>query len=482
MAGQTDFAALAGAFIDAWSDDVVEAYKTVVPILADAKFTQREMVGGVYHQPVRLTFEGGQTFTAAQATPGDSGYPYVGARSGYVPDAEVEGMQINARSRITYEAIFRSGELAEAMGAGNNRRMAVRGATKLALDGLMLATLRKLEALMLYGRAGLALVGGSGNISNVVGGTANPFDGGTSGYAIDIRVSAETWAPALWAGLEGHTFDIFSDSSGLPSTKQNTTSNSVLTSGTGQTGFVLLEVEPSVLLTGISGSSDRVLRFWHSSGTAGAPGTGVIGGWTTHATNNFHVCFESSSPTQDFVGIDRMAAYTGSGTLFGISGTNYGMWRGNSFTNVGNLKLGDLVRYLSKSIDHGAQGKLIRAVVPTELFAQFANDEAALRRYSAMTSEAENGFDSLKMYLPHKGVLEVLGHSLCKAGYAYAYVPDELIRVGSRDVSLVGNGRNKEQFVLEVAQSPAREVRVYGQFAPICATPRHMTRLTGITY
>ena len=123
-------------------------------------------------------------------------------------------------------------------------------------------------------------------------------------------------------------------------------------------------------------------------------------------------------------------------------------------------------------------------MVPTELFSQFANDESTLRRYAAATGSAESGFDTIQMYLPHKSRLEILGHALQKDGRVFCYVPEELMRVGSQDIDFVNRtGRSRtDAFAVEVQNSPASEVRLFGQFAPICATPRHMLSLTGVTY
>jgi hypothetical protein len=475
-----------GTFIDAWDDGLVEAYKNVVPILADAKFGEAQMVGGVYHVATRLTYEGGQTLAAARTQPGDNGLAYVGPRAGQSPDAQVEGMQIHGRSRVTYEALARSMQSVDA--TSPNKKKAVQAATKLVGDGLMQGTLKKAETLMLHGREGLGQLDSAVNPSNVV--ATNYTDGTivTAGFAIDVSISPATWAEAIWAAFEGHTFDLFLDASGLPTgNKLNTATNTLLTGGANQTGLVLIAINPSTPLTNGPAFSPfgRVLRLWHSSGTAGAIGTGVIGGYTTLGSglNTQHLCFESGGPTSEFVGLGLMAQ--NQGTLFNINSQTFGMYRGNLITSVGNLRLASLIRYLKTPINHGAQGTTIRAVVPTELFSQFANDEATLRRYSSITGDAENGFSSIEMYLPHKSKLEILGHALQKDGIVTAYVPTETMRVGSQDIDFVnrsGGRSRKDQLLVEVQDRPASEMRLFGQFAPIVETPRHMLKLTGVTF
>ena len=95
-----------------------------------------------------------------------------------------------------------------------------------------------------------------------------------------------------------------------------------------------------------------------------------------------------------------------------------------------------------------------------------------------------NFLDSIELYLPHKGRLEILGHALQKDGQVLCYPPEDLMRVGAQDIDFVqrnGRGR-KEDLLLEVQDRPASEVRLFGQFAPIVKTPRHMLRLTGVTF
>ena len=479
MAAVTGFSDAIGTFIDAWDSGLVEAYKNVVPVLADMPLREGQIVGGKYHVATRLTFEGGTGFAPPQVQPGDSAaYPFIGPRAGYSPDAQVEGMQIFGRSRLTYEAIARSAQ--SVSDTADNKKKAVQSATKIVMDGLLQGTLKKVESLMLHGREGLGQLDTAVDPSNVV---ATTYEG-TSGFAIDVSISAATWSEAMWAAFEGHTFDIFSNTAGLPVTKLNTTANTLLTGGGQQTGLVLIAINPATSLTNGT-ASGRVLRFWHSSGTAGTiGGTAVIGGYTVGSTGavDIHVCFESGGPTNEFVGLGLMAQ--SAGTLFNIDSAKWGMYRGNLVSNVGNLRLSTLIRYLARPIAYGAQGVSIRAVVPIELFSQFANDEATLRRYAAATGSAENGFDSIEMYLPHKSKLEILGHGLQKDGQVLCYVPSEAMRVGSQDIDFVNRGgRNrKDALLLEVQDRPASEVRLYGQFAPIVQTPRHMLRLTGVTF
>lgn len=473
------FSQIVGNFIDAWDDKIVETYANSAPLLNDAKFQTMKMVGGVYHVATRLTFEGGHTYAAARANVGEGSSVYNNPRTGYVPDAQVEAPQFHGRSRLTYEAIARSMEGVDA--SGPDGKKAVREATKVVVDGLLGGSIKKLEAEMIHGRQGWGQLDSAVNASNVVN-SVTDLDG-TAGFGQDVNISAETWSDGLWMAFEGHAFDFYDNSSGSPgTTKQNTSANTQLATS-GETGCILVAVNPATPLTNGT-ANGRALRFYHTAGSAGVVGTGYIGAGSAWllAGSAMHIFPQSASTTTEFIGLLAMAANTG--TMFNIAGGTYGMYRGNPVTSVGNLRLSDLIRYCAKPINAGAGGKKLRAVVPTELFSKFANDEATLRRYGAATGDAKNGFDSLEMYLPYKSVLEIMGHPLQKDGRALVYTVDEVMRVGSQDLDMVrrtGKGRSND-ILLEVGDRPSSELRCYAQFAPICATPRHMLSLTGITY
>ncbi len=478
----TNYTTIIGDFIDAWAGSLIEPFKQKTPLLASAKFSEGMEQGGTFHWPLRATQESGTTFAAPRTTPGESGLPYIGARSGNVPDWQIEAPQIHGRSRVTYETLARS--MQSVSGEGDDRKKAVRGASKLVMEGLMGGSVKKAEALMLHGRRGLGTVLLQSDVtaaSTVAGNeNADPFDNNAAGFIIDLQMTVASWAEAIFTQCEGGTFDLWSASAGLPSAKVNTTANTVLTSGANQTGLVLTAINPPTPLNGLASTDTRILRLFHSSGTAGGTGTGVIGGATWASLTGGFVFYESGGTATEYVSLTGMARNIG--TLFAVPSVQYSVAKGNIQDSVGNLKLADLVRYLSRPINKGVEGDTIRAVVPTELFAQFANDESTLRRYAAVTSDAKNGFRNIEMYLPMGNTLEILGHNLQKDGEVLCYPPSEVIRIGAQDFDFIKRGRSRDAFLLEVAQSPTSEMRLYAQFAPLAEVPAHMLHLSGVTY
>lgn len=478
----TNYLNTIGTFIDAWANNLIEPFKQKTPLLASASFKEGKEQGGTFHWPLRATQESGTTFAAARTTPGESGLPYVGARSGNVPDWQIEAPQIHGRSRVTYETLARSMDSASA--SEPDRKKAVRDASSIVMDGLMGGSVKKAEALMLHGRRGLGQFNATSEVvaaSTVAGNeNANPFDNNAAGFIIDVQITQPTWAEAIFIQCEGGTFDIWSSSSGAPSAKLNTTTNTVLTSGANQTGLVLTAINPPTPNTGLASTDTRILRLFHSSGTAGGTGVGVIGGAAWAALQSGFIFYESGGTATEYVSLTAMARNTG--TLFSVPGVQYSVAKGNYVDTVGNLKLADLIRYLARPINRGVEGSTMRAVVPTELFAQFANDESTLRRYNSATGDAKNGFEAIEMYLPHGNMLEILGHNLQHEGEVLCYPPKEVIRIGAQDFDFIKRGKSRDAFILEVAQSPTTEARIYAQFAPLAEVPSHMLHLSGVTF
>lgn len=486
----TGFAAVLGVFKDAWKNGIVETYAGDAPILASMPFERAQEVGGTFHVPTRLTLAGGFTFapsssSAGEVLPGAGGRTYVGSNPSIVLDAQVTGYQFLGRGRVTYEALARSAKDVNSMTP--DERKAVENAARIELEGLNLGGVKKLEALALHGQRGLGVIE---FLSDVVATTYQ----GTSGFHIDVGITSGSWIEALFLASERHGFSLFANSGGVPSGAALNTATNTIWDGVAQTGLALTAIEPSSTLSNYTGSSStRVIRLFSSSGTAGGAGVGIIGGCAYNSITGAHIGFESAgsaaSGFNEYAGLSVMASNTG--TLFNLSAATYSMWKGNLQSSVGVVKLPEIIRYASKAINAGAKGKRMRAVVPTELFAQLGNDEAALRRYDGREATGVGGMKNIECYLPMGGVLEVLGHNLQKAGEVLIYPPEETMRVGAQDLDFVlgsdgrsgaMRGMSAEKMLMEVPDLPAKEVRTYANFAPYASTPRHMTLLTGVTY
>lgn len=472
-----DYTQLAGLWKDVWGATVFDAFKFATPIISDLPLdAPASQAGGKYHQPIMATLESGITHAAQRTTPGYGSAPFIGPRAGVIPDAQIEGVQMYGRSLVTYEAMMRS--LKDVNGSEEDLKKAVKAATRQVVMGLGKAMAKRAEVLALNGNHpdGLGVIEAVGTTP-----TGSIVVDGVTGSVLDVSVSAETWAAAIFAQSEGASFDIFASGG---TSKLNTVANTALAGGStnvSQTGFILYAVNPASPISPVT-ATGRVLRFWHNSTAAGALNA------TTLAVGG-RIFYESGGPSSltsptEPNGLSYLASIgTGSpfGTsLYNIDSATYSIWGGNRVSSVGNVKLAQLIEYMAAPIDFGIMGEKVRALVPTKLFQQFATDEASLRRYNGAQKKADNGFDAIQYSMGGNNVLEVLGHPYQKGGRITCYIPSETHRVGPQDISFLR--RNGSDFSLEVAQGAASEARAMGQYNIYLDAPKHALVLEGVTY
>jgi hypothetical protein len=274
-------------------------------------------------------------------------------------------------------------------------------------------------------------------------------------------------------------------------TKTSTSANTLL--GNSETGLILVSVSPSTTRAGVNAQAYtdyRTLEFWH---TADAGGTGAL------AVDSGFV-FQGNgvgSTFQEMPGLSLMARNTG--TLFAINAETYDLWRGNILDSAGNINLAGLVDACSVLADFDCMGELVTAIVPSRYYQKVASDEAALRRYSGdyfsanlarsvQAREGEqakgqpmNGFGGRLMFqMDGDNTLELLSHPYQKQGEITVYVPSEMKRVGAQDISTASKGGSR--MVLESADAPSSEIRVFGSFVNYVECPRHTISITGVTY
>lgn len=490
---------LGGLLKDAWGSSVLDVFKFLTPVVTDAPLEEpASSVGGVFHQPVLLQYENGITHAAPGSTPGYGTTPYILPNAGATPDAEVQGSQIYSRSLVTYEAMMRT--LNSINATGDDLKKAVRGATRTVMWSAGRSLAKRAEVLAIHGSqpTGLGVIE-SISAQAASGAQSTPATiNAVAGFFIDVSIDPSEWSQGIWAMSEGATYDVYTLPAAAATTSgtvQNTSPNTAITA-TGQNGLILYQVNPAVSLTGgsLAGAvTGRVLRFFHTNTAA----TGIASVAIGRA-----LFYESGGPAtttaggvisigREMMGIDMLAnvnqtvCYTGFGnygaTLYALDSAVYSMWAGNRVSGVGNIKLAQLMEYISTIVNYGVMGMKVRALVPTRLFQQFANDEASLRRYSKEGPKAKNGFSAIEYDVAGGNVLEVIGHPFQKDGKINIYVPDEFHRVGSQEISFLKRNSQGE-YVLEVANGAASEMRAMGMFNFYADTNRHLMSLAGVTY
>ena len=474
MAQYNSQATAAGIFKDVWKESVYDPFPFLTPIMSDLKLESGQEAGNLFHVPVMMQLEHGITYAPASSTPGASASnAYIKPRAGLIPDAKVQGVQTYGRSYIAYEAMMDTLNKLGESGDAVAKKRAVVGATKAVVGSLGKSLALRSEMLALHGGGAKGL----GTISAVSTVQATSYEG-VSGFAIDVRIDDDEWAPGLWPVLMGATLDIYSVAA--TGVKQNTAAHTAPSPiATTQTGLVLIDMQPTALLSGLTGSSEKVLRLWHSVNASGAAAAAV----------GTAIFLESGGPlsagAREMLGIDTMAR-CGSGetgqpsVIHQLDSSTYTMWKGNNITGSGPTYLDKLLLHMATPFNFGVIGTKYRAVVAGKQFAQFAADEASLRRYDGAVKEAKNGFSRLTFTAQGGNEIEVLGHPFQKEGKITCYPVDEIHRVGSAELSFLKS--TSSGMTLDIPDVAAQEIRAQGKFNLYAECHRHLLSINGVTY
>jgi len=424
MATTNDQTQLVGDFIDVWGDNVVEAFKFAAPLAARIPFESGNLVGGKYHVPVDLAQEHGFTYAAANTTP-----TLLASVAGYMADGQVEGSQIYGRSLVAYEAIMRSQQ---------QGKQAVREATKHVVKRLGRSGAKRLEVDLLHGRRGIGVIAAQSGASTTRTWT----------------ISDASWAPGIWAGMEGATLDVYRTNSTYADTKLNTTG------AAGSLYVSAVDIENKQI--DVTGNATDLTAI------------------DSYSASNGFIFFETASTTTSMAGIDAISRNVG--TLFNINAANYALWGGNVKSSTGVLSLAKILDALSLPASFGMMGMKATCIVSPKSFEVLNSDEAALRRHGAQyRSAGTNGFESLEFY-SQTGALEILPHPFQKEGQAHIVALEEFHRIGASDLSFIDRGGGQPRLILESANSPSSEMRLQSHQAIYCEMPRHCVVLDGITY
>ena len=167
------------------------------------------------------------------------------------------------------------------------------------------------------------------------------------------------------------------------------------------------------------------------------------------------------------------------GSLFGIDGSAYSLWAGNTSAVGGfNLTLKKIYDGLVPAIGKGLMED-VEVYVSPATFAVLANDQASLRRYNASTKNAVNGHESVEFFGAN-GKISIIVHPLIREGEAQAFPTKRCDRIGATDITFNTPGKGDEMFQ-QLANSTGYECRLYSEQAIFMPCPAKGTLFTGIS-
>lgn len=250
----------------------------------------------------------------------------------------------------------------------------------------------------------------------------------------DITITTAEWAPGIWAGSEKMKIDIYD--------------------------VTLVTLRGTAEISAVN-MSTRVISL-----------VALPGG--TVATD---VIFFKSAQGKEAAGVHKIL--TNTGTLFGISAASYTLWKGNSVAAGGPLSFAKVQDAIAVAVEKGLDSEVCVFVNP-RTWSDLLTEQSALRQYdsSYKTSESENGSQEITFYAQN-GKVKIIPSIFVKEGYSYVLCLEEMLRVGSTDVTFKRPDQG-ENFFREIEDAAGYELRAYSDQALLCFAPGKNTLITGI--
>ena len=257
---------------------------------------------------------------------------------------------------------------------------------------------------------------------------------GTTGTT--IVVSSATWAPFVWAGAVGMKLDVYTSAGGT-----------------------------YVGTTSVTGTSIGAQTIYVS--TSGLASSG-------------NVLYLSGTVGNEAVGINTIL--TTSGSLFGISNTNYDLWKGNTFTVGATLTQNKVDQAFTQLVEKGFSGEAVLLINP-RVWTDLQNEQLArinLAHDGAFKNKAELGTNKIIYNTQSGNTLTVVPHTICPAGTGYILDISSWKRIGCVDVKLGGPMPGDEPLIRLPGQL-GYQVLAYSHQALFCDRPGFNSVLQSIT-
>jgi hypothetical protein len=375
-------------------------------------------LGAAYNIPLILSDEHGFTFGGSTA----SAYTLNSAIAMQIQNASITGTEVSLQSKVAAGVITRSDQ------------NAVESIISLFVERMKGSFARRLEMMLLYGKSGLATVAsGTGSSTTRV-----------------YTMSAATWAPGIWAGMENSNIDFYNGA-----TQLNTLAPVVITN-----------VDVINLKLTVSGNATDLTAI------------------DTAGVNAVVYQYGSGGGAQEPAGLQTILANTG--VLFGIDASAYNLWRASTYDCLsGPLTIAKVLSAANIAVGRGLIGEDVKVFVNPAAYSNLNATQAGQRMYddSYKSSKGENGFEELDFHGP-SGKMSIIPHPMVKGGDAFLVPVDGLMRVGSTDAAFLQQGTDsvtgdQEYLILDTTTNAYRAV-MYSDQALIHTYPAKCVYLKNI--
>lgn len=415
MASAETTSAAAGLLKQVYNTDIVKVIPASSIMQEEVEFVkdgQRE--GAQFNCPVLLSYPTGFTYGAGFAT-----YQTIVASN--LQFATVTGSNINLRDGIANDLISRA----------LSDKNSFMTAAKYVMMALQKSMSKELELNLLYG-------------SNGIGNTGTTAFASVDSTHETVTITAATWAPAIWSGMEGMPISFYNGSS-------------VVSSEGAYSVSAVSIVNRTVTVVGASGA---ITTLHALSGTA-------LDVYTNTAYGN------------QMLGL--YGILTATGNLFGLSTTSYSVWQPNTFDcGSAPLTLGKIEDANALAVARGADEDMTLLVNPNS-YANLITEASSARRFDSSyeTKDLENGAKALTYFGP-SGSIKIVAHPFVKQGHAFMVPFDRAKRIGSTDITFDLPGFAGPALYLPSPTNTGVEVRVFTSQALFIEAPSHTVYLSNV--
>ncbi len=393
--------------------------------------------GGTYHQPVILKHENGFTYSPS----GKGAFTLRVPAAGGTDDATILGTQLLLRSRLDYESAARAAK-------GRNSFI---DATRLLVQEMVSSRAKRLEIELLYGQVGL------GTVSN------------TPGAAQEVIVTEDTWAPGIWAGMEGASVSFWS-------TNTERLGGIAIDTDVGHAGGEIESVNMDTRTLTIAAAfnvdeSSEAIAAGDIIFFAGARASTGESGYT-------------AGDDKCFLGLHGILTANDTPTvaLFGITPDTSSLWQPTKHTIGGSsaLTFSDVQRAVVKAIGKGLDSDLCLYLSP-KTWADLIDAEEAKRRWQRPTGRFSVGAEGITFH-SQNGTILIKASNYVKQSMGYMVSPVTYRRVGALDwtFNLPGTAEKSVRFFENLQDAAGYELRTYTHQALFTASPGHGVLLDDI--
>lgn len=408
---------LEGIFKRVYDNKVRYIYPNGVRVIKDIPFRGGDKrPGESYNAAITLVFENGFTYQ-----PPAAGVEQLEeAAAGQTKRANVDGFGIILRSQVDYESIAK---------ASTSGPRAFIQSTKHIVANMANSFRKRQEIEALYGQEGLGIVQATTTTTMVI--------------------SADEWAPGVWAGAEGAKIEVFS--ADLTTERTDTDGFFIISSVNFDTRTITVTLAEVISASVVAG--DRI--FWKNALIAG--------------------------PTQrSAIGIHAILTQT-SGSLFGIDPSAFTLWLANQEDAGGAALTMDVVQAgVSRLVEKGGGEGRLCLYLSTKTWVDLIGDLAALRRYQKGDGNAkyEAGAEAITFWT-QSGPVEIKPSIYVKGQFGYLLDLGGWSRIGAQDFAF-GDPAERQVFHRLESQS-GYDARAYANQGIFSDSVGHNTLISGIT-